>query len=280
MLALSRSLLLLGLSCSLVTASVQELKDDKALETLFKKQPAVLVEFFDTKDGKTSSVPDDLQAASAASDFVVARVGSSEDVNKKYELTSFPTIKFFASGKAHGEEYDGDRDAEDSSKDITKYAREQLKDAQKEGVLKEKDEVEELRSSRGDRLCFKAQGLCAIFLSDGAASREDVVMLTKLKKKNLSKLAYGNDARGVTFNWSWLDASKEPGFKALLQGDELPGFVIYNPHKRPRHTTLEEGATATEETIQILLDKVTGGDARFTPAKGQKLPAFSGKEEL
>jgi len=284
LMAALQSFLLLLLNAHSATAAVTSLKDAAAVDNFFAKQDVALVEFFDEKEGR--SVPDDLAEASkyleSGDVAAIARAPGSEEISKKFEVSSFPSIKLFIKGKAYGDEFPGDRNVEGSSSEIAAFARETVKSAREEGVLKEKGEVEELKSSRGDRLCFKAEGICTIYLADGQASAEEVGLLTKLKKKNTSKLSTGTNARGTTFNWSWLDATKEPAFKALLNGDpaELPGFVIYNPHKRPRYMALEEGTAGTEESMQNLLDKLLGGDARFTPAKGQKLPTFAGKEEL
>lgn len=281
---IKRCVLLLGLTVRSATAGITSLKDATAMDNFFAKQDVALIEFFDEKEGR--SIPDDLSEASrfleSGDVAATARAPGSEEISKKFEVSSFPSIKLFIKGKAYGEEFSGDRNVEGAPSEIAAFARQTVKDAREDGTLKEKGEVEELKSSRGDRLCFKAEGVCTIYLADGQASSEEVGILTKLKKKNTSKLSTGTNARGTTFNWSWLDANKEPAFKALLNGDpaELPGFVIYNPHKRPRYMALEEGTTSTEESMQNLLDKLLGGDARFTPAKGQKLPAFAGKEEL
>jgi len=277
--------LLLGLLVHAASASVTSLKDAAALEKFLGKQDVALIEFFDEKEG-TGYIPNDLSDAGkllANGDVAAtARVAGSEEISKKYEVSSFPSIKLFIKAKAYGSEFPGDRDAEGSSSEIAAFARDTVKEAREEGVLKEKGAVEELKSSRADRLCFKAEGVCAIYLADGEASAEEVGLLTKLKNKNKSKLSSGANARGTTFNWSWLNANKEPAFKEMLNGNpaELPGMIIYNPHKRPRYFALEEGTAASEESIQNLLDKLLGGDARFKPSKGQKLPTFAGKEEL
>jgi len=271
----------------LVAGSVTSLKDGAGLDSFLGKQEIALIEFYDEKEGK--AMPSDLEEASKLLDLGdvarTARVAGVEEVTKKFELTgSLPSIFLFVKGKAYGDEFSGEseRNAEGSAAEIAAFAREKVKEARAEGVLKEKGEVEELKSSRADRLCFKAEGICVIYLANGEASSEEVGLITKVKKKNTSKLATGPNARGTTFNWSWLDATAQPAFKALLNGDppELPGLVIYNPHKRPRYMALEEGTAATEESMQNLLDKLLVGDARFTPAKGQKLPTFAGKEEL
>lgn len=275
---------LLTALCPLASTTVIPVKDESALGTFLKKHSVALVEFFDEKAG--GEVPEDLKEAAkqleAGDNVAVARVPGTKAVGEKFEVTAFPTIKFFAAGKPHGDAYDGDRGEDGASQAIIEYAREAVQEAQDQGVVKEAVEIEELKSSRADRLCFKAEGLCAIYLANGRASKDEIKMLAKLKRKNTSKLAHGVNARGTTFNWSWLDATAEPAFMALLKGEpaELPGMIIYNPHKRPRHAALEEGTAATEDSVQNLLDKILGGDARFTTAKGQKLPTFAGKGEL
>jgi hypothetical protein len=269
-----------------LSAALTSLKDGAALDSFLGKQDVAMIEFFDEKEGR--SIPEDLQEASKLLELgdvtATARIAGTEEVLKKFDFqaSALPIVHLFIKSKPYGDDFDGERKSETAASEIAAFARQKTAEARDEGVLKEKGEVEELKSSRADRLCFKAEGVCAIFLANGQASGEEISMLTKLKKKNMSKLSTGANARGTTFNWSWIDANAEPAFKALLNGDppELPGMVIYNPHKRPRYFALEEGTAATEESVQNLLDKLLGGDARFTPAKGQKLPTFAGKAEL
>lgn len=265
-------------------AAVTTVKDAGALGTFLTKQNVAVVEFYDTSAAgdATEGWEDVARILQNGEAIPVARVPGSEEVKEKYEISSLPTIRFFAKGKLHGDDYDGDIGDEGATKAIIEWARKTLQAAQDEGVVKPTVEIEQLKSSRSERLCFKAEGLCAIYLANGEASKDELRTLASVKKKNMSKLSAGVNARGATFNWSWLDATAEPAFKALLNGDpaELPGLVIYNPHKRPRYISLEEGTAATEDAMQHLVDKVLGGDARFTPAKGQKLPTFAGKEEL
>lgn len=251
------------------------LQDKAAMDAfLLKFKNGCLVEFYGAGE---EAVPEDLQEAAAllakADPFIaVARVKASEKLGKKYDPVdmSLPTLKFFYKSKESGEEFDGERGEAEL---IAAYAKEQSESATP-------PEIEEMKSSRGDRLCFKAEGLCAIYLTSGAElSKDELGMLTRLKHRFTSKLSSGTNARGATLNWSWLDGSVQDGFKALLKGEELPNFVIYNPHKRPRYQALEEDVSATEDAMQNLIDKVLGGDARFTAAKGQKLPVFAGKEK-
>jgi len=274
--------LALALLSHLASAGVTSLKDGAAVDKFCGKQDVALIEFFNEK-GATDT-PDDLVEAARKLEFsdavFTARVAGTEEIVSKFELVGdTPILKLFIKGKAFGSDFDGDRTAESSASDIAAWARAQAKEARADGVLKEKGEVEELKSSRKDRLCFTAEGICAIYLANGKASTEEISLLTKLKKKNTSKLSTGTNARGTTFNWSYLDGTAEPGFMELLNGATLPSMIIYNPHKRPRSVALEEGTAADEDSIQELLDKVLGGDARFKAAQGGNLPSFAAKEE-
>ena len=69
----------------------------------------------------------------------------------------------------------------------------------------------------------------------------------------------------------WLDASKEPEFYSMfgLTDDALPKVVVMNPGKRKRFL-VHEGAIS-ENDISNTLDKILGGDAKFTNIKGNAL---------
>lgn len=143
-------------------------------------------------------------------------------------------------------------------------------------------EVPELTGASQADICFKGEGLCVIYLSAGPVQQSETDMLVALKGKFTSQL----DGRGTTFKWMWMDVEAEPEFKAMFDVASYPGVVVFNPHKRLRFTKLE-GATASADSIRGLIDKIQGGDARFTMVKGQKLPKWAdrkkapaGKKEL
>jgi len=52
----------------------------------------------------------------------------------------------------------------------------------------------------------------------------------------------------------------------------LPKLIILNPGKRKRF--LIHDYDITEEGISRTLDKILGGDSKFTNIKGNKLPSF------
>eukprot|EP00922_Rhytidocystis_sp_ex-Travisia-forbesii_P019733 GHVS01029150.1.p1 GENE.GHVS01029150.1~~GHVS01029150.1.p1 ORF type:complete len:465 (-),score=67.09 GHVS01029150.1:250-1644(-) len=140
------------------------------------------------------------------------------------------------------------------------------------------ERVPEVTTASHQDVCFsksaKSKGLCVIYLKAGRPlSAEETIMLELLSEQFTSHLA----GRGATFRWMWMDLSLETGFGELFEVSEesIPSVVVFNPHKRLRFTSLPAGTPANADTIKQLLDKITGGDARFQNVKGQTLPAFA-----
>ena len=84
-------------------------------------------------------------------------------------------------------------------------------------------------------------------------------------------------SRGINFYFMWLDASAEPAFFKMfgVEEDTLPKIAILNPGKRKRFLIHQGGITESE--LSATLDKILGGDAKFTNVKGNELPALSSK---
>merc|ERR1719203_662485 len=139
-------------------------------------------------------------------------------------------------------------------------------------------EVPELTSKSHNDVCFKGEGLCVIYLKEGGLSQEETDMLSGLSKKFTSQLS----DRGAKMKWMWMDLAVEAAYKDLFEPAMLPSAVVFNPHKRLRFTKLDHGEDSEvkgdEQSITTLLDKVLGGDARFTMVKGQKLPSWAKRE--
>ena len=70
----------------------------------------------------------------------------------------------------------------------------------------------------------------------------------------------------------WLDASAEPDFFGVfgLELGNLPQVAILNPSKRKRF--LVHAGDINEAGISKTMDKILGGDAKFTNVKGNELP--------
>ena len=124
-------------------------------------------------------------------------------------------------------------------------------------------------------ICLKKEGaLCVVYVvKDQASKDQDVVnVLNEISQSISSKIQ-----RGISFSFVLLDASQEPEFAGLfgIQAEELPKIVILNPGKRKRF--LVHGQGLTEPEISQTLDKIQGGDAKFTNIKGNKLPELQSK---
>jgi len=155
--------------------------------------------------------------------------------------------------------------------------------AQSEGDIEDDQpwltqEVPELTAKSSSSICFKGEGLCVIYLKDGATDAKDIEMLTGLSKKFTSQLS----DRGAKMKFMWMNLAIETGFKDLFKPKQLPSAVVFNPHKRLRFTLLDHGeegeVKGDEASLNNLVDKVLGGDARFSPVPGQKLPAWAPRE--
>jgi|EP00427_Karlodinium_veneficum_P018126 thioredoxin-like negative regulator of GroEL len=137
-------------------------------------------------------------------------------------------------------------------------------------------EVPELTAKSSNSICFKGEGLCVIYLKDGAASQNEIDMLSGLSKK------YSSQNNKAKMKFMWINLAIESAFKELFKADQLPSTVVFNPHKRLRFTKLDHGEDGSIKSdadgISGLIDKVLGGDARFTNVPGQKLPAWVPRE--
>lgn len=75
----------------------------------------------------------------------------------------------------------------------------------------------------------------------------------------------------------WLDATTDSEFFSIfgIQAENLPSIVILNPGKRKRY--LVHPGDINETNIEKTLDKILGGDAKFTNIKGNTLPSLVSK---
>jgi len=218
-----------------------------------------------------------------------------KDLVQRFKVTKFPTIIMLRGEKGtQQEKYTGALNYREIAAWANLHSESGMGDQVHSAAGKQEESIEEAKpwliqevpeltkASQGD-ICFKGTGLCVIYLKDGQLSQEETDMLTQQSKKFTSQLS----GRGTTFKWMWMDLSIETAFKDLFNAQALPSAVVFNPHKRLRFASLEEGEKATPETFAKIMDKVLGGDARFKVVPGQKLPAFAdrkpaakGKKEL
>jgi hypothetical protein len=212
------------------------------------------------------------------------------DIVQRFKVKKFPTVIMQRGSKGETKEtYKGELKFSGLSDWINPYAESGMGDKMagagggKEETAEEAkpwlvQEVPELTQKSHNDVCFKGEGLCVIYLTDGAASQADIEMLTGLSKKFTSQLS----DRGAKMKWMYMNLAVESNYKDLFQPAQLPSAVVFNPHKRLRFTAMDHGEDneikGDQQGIEKLVDKVLGGDARFKMVPGQKLPAWAQRD--
>lgn len=75
--------------------------------------------------------------------------------------------------------------------------------------------------------------------------------------------------------WMWMNLSEEKEFAELFEAVKvLPSAVVFNPKKRLRYFLHDGNTSVTKSSMERMLEKILGGDARFTPVNGD-LPKFN-----
>ncbi|KAF7457890.1 PDI like thioredoxin domain containing protein [Cryptosporidium felis] len=142
--------------------------------------------------------------------------------------------------------------------------------------------IPELTGLSYNDVCGKHKDLCVIYLKNGELLMEEQEMLEELQELFTPHIS----GRGTNFKWMWMNVLIENEFLRLFNDDGkkiiLPSVAILGTNKRLKFTVLPKNIdgdlqTASRDAIKDLLDKVIGGDARFTNIKEQKLPKFASR---
>lgn len=127
------------------------------------------------------------------------------------------------------------------------------------------DKVPKLNFLSHQDVCFnKSHGLCIIYLTNAELASGDREMLLNLSEK------YTGQLNG---KWMWMNLAEETAFADLFRVDAFPSAVVFNPKNRLRYFLHDVNTAVTKQSLERMLEKILGGDARFTPLTGQ-LPKF------
>jgi len=173
------------------------------------------------------------------------------DVVSKFKVKKFPSVimQRKAGNEVKKETYSGEMNFRDLQTWVNPYVESGMGDKVKAGGGGESEasieddqpwltqEVPELTQKSSASICFKGEGLCVIYLKDGAAAQADIDMLSGLSKKFTSQLS----DRGAKMKFMWLNLGLETAFKDLFKPAQMPSAVVFNPHKRLRFTKLDHG---------------------------------------
>lgn len=130
--------------------------------------------------------------------------------------------------------------------------------------------VPQMTKDSANDICLKKDGaLCVILVTNSANQAEESTLAAM---KSVGEGFASKISRGISFYFSWLDASTEPEFAKTfdIAESDLPKLVVLNPGKRKRYL-VHDGEVSTS-SLEKTLDTILGGDARFKAIKGNKLP--------
>ncbi|KAJ1607322.1 PDI-like thioredoxin domain-containing protein [Cryptosporidium canis] len=213
-------------------------------------------------------------------------------IAKKFQVTKFPNIMVYKTSSKPPEFYKGEIKFLPLFEFLNVYAEtfvmgggfsdNESQDSDSKPWLLQK--IPELTKLSYNDVCGKHKNLCVIYLKNGEISLEEQSMLEELQDLFTPHIS----DRGTNFKWMWMDVSIESEFMKLFneKGDNivLPSAVVLGTNKRLKFTVLPRNIegnlqSANKDTVKDLLDKVIGGDARFTNIKGQKLPEFANRAQ-
>ncbi|BAM40078.1 uncharacterized protein TOT_020001005 [Theileria orientalis strain Shintoku] len=127
------------------------------------------------------------------------------------------------------------------------------------------DKIPKLNFYSHQDICFnKSHGLCIIYLTNAELTTDERDTLLNLSEKYKGQL---------TGKWMWMNLGEEKEFSELFAVESLPSLVVFNPKNRLRYFLHDVKTAVTSHSIERMLEKILGGDARFTPLTGH-LPKF------
>jgi len=111
------------------------------------------------------------------------------------------------------------------------------------------------------------QTLCVIYFSNEKPDKSTIDTLKDLRRVYDSKAD-----RAVSFKFMWLNAEKETQWAEKFKNETLPAVFVFNPGRRKRY--LRHEGQLIYDSLFLTLEKVLGGDGRFTMIQGNEVPEF------
>ena len=207
---------------------------------------------------------------------------SEQGLVAKYKVKTYPAVFMINNKDAKPFKYDGKDFSYQAIFDwiniysetfVFRTGEEEVKSSASKPWLN--DKVPQLALDSADDICLKKEGaLCVIYVVKSAAEKNSEVaeQLYQTGQSFASKIS-----RGISFYFMWLDATQEQKFAGMfgIAENDLPKVVILNPGKRKRY--LVHNGDTSESSISATLDKILGGDAKFTNIKGNSLESLVSK---
>lgn len=128
------------------------------------------------------------------------------------------------------------------------------------------ESVPELFSKSADDVCFGgSKSLCVILFSSGKPNDGQISVMKEIRR------AYDNKSdRSVSFQFMWLNTQTQAEWVSKFGITETPTIVVLNTGRRKRF--LRQPGSPTSDSLNGQLEKILGGDSRFTPLRPNEVP--------
>lgn len=129
--------------------------------------------------------------------------------------------------------------------------------------------IPELFSKSANDICLgEKKVLCVILFHNGVPSKDTIGVMKEIRR------AYDNKSgRSVRFKFMWSDLTKQVDYTKRMQIGNEPTIIILNPGRRKRY--LKYPGIPTSDSLNGQLEKILGGDSRFTPLRPNELPKLN-----
>merc|ERR1712084_27066 len=109
--------------------------------------------------------------------------------------------------------------------------------------------------------------LCVILFGDEKPDKSTVDVL-----KDVRRVYDAKTDRAVVFKFMWLNADKEDDWAGKFKHEAHPAVYVFNPGRRKRY--LRHEGEISYDGLYNTLEKIVGGDGRFTMVSGNVIPEF------
>ena len=110
--------------------------------------------------------------------------------------------------------------------------------------------------------------MCVILFNNGKPTDAEIGVMKEIRR------AYDNKTeRSVSFKFMWLNSSTQPEWVAKFGVTDSPTIIILNTGRRKRF--LKYPGSPTNESLNNQLEKILGGDSRFSPLRPNEVPKLA-----
>ena len=198
---------------------------------------------------------------------------SQVDVSSKFSVKKFPTIVLQKTGDRKPHVYDGPIKFKNIFEWVNVHSEQFVfgggSSADGSGIAPWLNEaVPEMFGKSSKDVCLGAEGaLCVILFGDEKPDKLTVDVL-----KDVRRVYDAKTDRAVHFKFMWLNANKEDDWATKFRHESHPAVYVFNPGRRKRY--LRHEGEISYEGLYNTLEKIVGGDGRFTMVSGNVIPEF------